>query len=206
MRPVLITAGATRNPVDAIRYLSASATGRTGVAVATALEAGGADTHLLASPEAALRAPAHLSTDRYGSTRDLMARMKAWLTLHPDGVVVHSCAVGDYEVAASDHKIASNQDELVLRLTPTPKILDHLKRWAPDCRVVSFKAASPETTPERLVEIAQAQRARTGSDLVFANVIGDLERSVWLVDDAPTAFPDRGAAVATLIARVQAWL
>jgi phosphopantothenoylcysteine synthetase/decarboxylase len=135
-----------------------------------------------------------------------MARMQAWLGRHPTGVVVHSSAVGDYEVAATKQKIASNQDELVLRLTPTPKILDHLKRWAPSSRVVSFKAASPETTPARLVEIAQAQRRRTGSDLVFANVIGDLERSVWLVDDTPTAFTDRGAAIAELVERVRAWL
>ena len=34
MPDVLITAGATRNPLDAIRYLSAHATGRTGVDLA----------------------------------------------------------------------------------------------------------------------------------------------------------------------------
>lgn len=205
MRPVLVTAGATRNPVDAIRYLSAHASGRTGVAIAGALAEDGGVVHLLGSPEAALRGAALPSTEVYDSTRDLMARMRRWLEAHPRGVVVHSAAVGDYEAAPTAAKLASGADELVLRLTPTPKILDQLKGWAPDCRVVSFKAASPETSPDGLVEIAQRQRARTGSDLVFANVIGKLDRSVVLVDDAPQAFARRADAVAALIDRVRAW-
>lgn len=206
MRPVLVTAGATRNPIDAIRYLSASSSGRTGVSIATALVGSGAAVTLLTSPEAALRAPPVLTPRPYGSTRDLMAKMQSWLAEHPDGVVIHACAVGDYEAATSGHKLSSNQAELVLRLTPTPKILDQLSGWAPSCTVVSFKAASPGTTPPQLVEIAQAQRRRTRSSLVFANVIGDLDHSVWLVDDAPTPFSDRGAAIAALVERVTGWL
>ncbi|MEN9786901.1 MAG: / pantothenate metabolism flavoprotein, partial [Pseudomonadota bacterium] len=55
-RPLLLTAGATRNRVDAIRYLSAHATGQTGVALARRLSGHGLDVHLLGSVEACLRA------------------------------------------------------------------------------------------------------------------------------------------------------
>jgi phosphopantothenate---cysteine ligase (CTP) len=207
MRPVLITAGATRNPIDAIRFLSASASGRTGVTVATALSSSGATVDLLASPEAALRAPPELATTVYGSTRDLMARMQAWLAAHPTGVVLHSCAVGDYEAATEGGKLPSGQDALVLRLTPTPKILDQLKKWAPGCRVVSFKAAPPQTLPPQLVAIARRQLVRSGSDLVFANVIGALGHSVWLVDaEGAQPFDDRAVAINALIKRVRGWL
>ena len=205
MRPVLVTAGATRNPVDAIRYLSAHATGRTGVTVASALAEDGGPVRLLGSAEACLRGASLPAVEEYTSTRDLMARMRRWLQSHPQGVVVHSAAVGDYEAAAEGAKLPSGQDELVLRLTPTPKILDHLKQWAPDCRVVSFKAASPETTPEALVALAQGQRARSGSDLVFANVIGALDRGVWLVGDAPRRFEARPDAVLALVEQVRRW-
>lgn len=205
MRPVLLTAGATRNPVDAIRYLSAHASGRTGLQVAAGLRARGASVHLLGSAEAALRAPADLSVETFGSTRDLMARMERWLGQHPEGAVVHSAAVGDYEVATADHKLPSNRSELVLRLTPTPKILDHLRQWAPGCRVVSFKAASPETSRQELVEIARAQLRRTGSSLVFANIIGQLQASATLVSEAgATHFDQRDQAIEALIERVAA--
>lgn len=207
MRPVLVTAGATRNPVDAIRYLSAHATGRTGGRIAADLVAAGASVHLLASDEAALRAPAGPTVEIYGSTRDLEARMRAFLLRHPDAVVVHSAAVGDYEVQAEGGKIPSGQAEILLRLRPAPKILDQLKGWAPGCRVLSFKAAAPETSPAALVDIARRQLERTASDLVFANVIGGLDTSVCLVGrHESTPIADRGAAIATVVARLRAWL
>ena len=99
MRPLLLTAGATRNPVDAIRYLSAHASGRTGIDLAGRLS-GAYAVHVLGSGEACLRAPAGLSTEEFTSTRDLMARMERWIRANPTGIVIHSAAVGDYEAEA----------------------------------------------------------------------------------------------------------
>ena len=99
-RPVLVTCGATRNPLDAIRFISAFSTGRTGGAIAQALADRGHPVHVLGSAEALLRLtdPA-LTREEYRSTRDLMARMEAWVRANPGGIVVHSAAVGDYEAA-----------------------------------------------------------------------------------------------------------
>ncbi len=201
-RPVLITCGATRNPVDAIRYLSARATGQTGLHLAGALRAQGRDVHLLASLEASLRAPGALA-EVYGSTRDLSARMERWCQAHPGGVVVHSAAVGDYENldAANAGKIPSGQGELVLRLTPTPKILDQVRGWAPGVFLVSFKAARPGVTAAELEAIARAQAVRTTSDLVFANALDHTGTDVLLVTPAATtSFALRADAVAALLA------
>ncbi|MFT5683640.1 MAG: phosphopantothenoylcysteine synthetase/decarboxylase, partial [Myxococcota bacterium] len=152
MRPILITAGATRNPLDAIRYLSAFSSGTTGVGLARALSDAGAVT-LLGSAEACLRAGSGLETEEFISTRDLMARMERWVTAHPTGIVIHAAAVGDYEAAEGDgEKIPSGQSELIIRLRPTPKILDRISDWSADAKIISFKAASPETTDARLVE------------------------------------------------------
>lgn len=185
MRPLLLTAGATRNPVDAIRYLSAHASGRTGIDLAGRL--GGAyAVHVLGSGEACLRAPAGLSTEEFTSTRDLMARMERWIRANPTGIVIHSAAVGDYEAEALASKIPSGSPELVLRLRPGPKIVDHVREWAPDVFLVSFKAGTPGLTPEELGAIARRQLERTRSDLVFANVIGAIESTVLLVDRSTT--------------------
>lgn len=201
MADVLVTCGATRNPVDAIRYLSANATGTTGIALTRALAPRHA-VHLLGSVEACLRAG---GGETYGSTRDLMARMERWCRAHPRGVVIHSAAVGDYEASSLATKIPSGQAELVLRLTPTPKIVDHVRAWAPEARLVSFKAGSPELDEAGLEALARQQLARTGSDLVWANVLGRLEVVLFVEAERITRFTDRAEAVRALAERVDAW-
>ncbi len=202
MKPVLITAGATRNPVDEMRFLSAYSSGRTGVALARAL---GGRVTLLASPEAALRCNDGPVVVEFGSTRDLMARMAAWCADHPDAVVIHAAAVGDYEAVEASGKIPSGQPELLLRLVPAPKILDRMRSWSADLRIVSFKAAPPGTAPDQLATIADAQRKRTDSALVFANTIGRTSTDVVLVDAAgATHHASRADGLADLVARVHA--
>lgn len=199
---VLITAGATRNPIDAVRFLSARSSGRTGVALAGALRAHGADVTLLGSPEACLRAQlADIDAviEEYGSTRDLMGRMEAWVRQHPGGSLVHAAAVGDYECAQSAAKIPSGRPTLQLELTPTVKIADAVRGWGLTGRYVTFKAASPETTDDALVAIATAQRIRTQCDLVFANVLGRLDRRLMLVGEGVAHYPRRDEAIAALV-------
>lgn len=211
MRPVLVTAGATRNPVDAIRYLSAHSSGRTGGRIAAALAEQGLDVTLLGSPEAWLRLQAELPSQahqvacvEYSSTYDLLARMEHWLLDRPDAVVIHAAAVGDYAIIdRATGKIPSGAPELLLRLRPTPKILDRIRDWAPNAMLVSFKAAAPDTTEPELEAIARAQLERSQSDLVFANVIGDLQSLVLLVGPTQTTrHTDRGAALRDLVQRV----
>jgi phosphopantothenoylcysteine decarboxylase/phosphopantothenate--cysteine ligase len=214
VRPVLLTAGATRNRVDAIRYLSAHATGRTGVDLADRLAASGRRVHLLGSEEACLRAmllqassPAPtLTHETFEGTRDLMARVERALRAAPDSVLLHSAAVGDYEMEnAEAGKIPSGRDHLTLTLVPAPKIVDRVRGWAPDCFLVSFKAAAPGTSLGALEAIARAQAHRTGSDLVFANVLGDIGHDVLLVSaDATRHFPQRRDALAALLAALPA--
>lgn len=200
MRPVLITAGATRNRIDAMRYLSAFSSGGTGVWLAEQLAL---DTQvtLLGSAEALLRANAAAARAEFGSTRDLMAQMERWITDNPGGVVVHAAAVGDYEAAPFSGKLASGKDELVIRLTPTPKIVDHVKVWDPGSFLVSFKAAPPETETAALERIARDQLDRTRSDLVFANVLGRLSEDLLLVarDGETTRFARRPQALQALL-------
>lgn len=203
--PALITAGATRNPVDAIRYLSANATGTTGIHLAQALAARFA-VRLLGSAEACLRArlaePA-LPTREYTSTRDLMAKMEEELRARPGGVLIHSAAVGDYEAEPTTTKLPSGQPELVLRLKPGPKIVDHVRTWDPAVFLISFKAGNPEWDEAKLEAVARAQLVRTGSDLVFANRLGALDTSCLIVSKGATErFGARDAALESLVARI----
>ena len=203
MRDVLITAGATRNPIDAMRFISAHSTGRTGAWLAGALE----DTHsitVLGSPEALAHCPPTVAQEAYTSTDDLMTKMRTWVDAHPDGLVIHAAAVGDYAVDPIAGKIASGQDTLTLTLRPTPKILDAIRGWSPSVRIVSFKAAPPETDEASLEAIAAAQGLRTDSVAVFANVIGQLESGVLIwTQDTVQRFEQRAEALASLVSLVK---
>lgn len=199
MKRALVTAGATRNKIDAIRYLSANATGTTGCRLAERLWENDWNVDLLGSAEAILRQRTPLPSHEFTTTRDLEDRMKRLVPLMD--LVIHSAAVGDYELAEPlDAKIPSSCQELVLRLTPAPKILDQIRGWNPNCRLVSFKAATPGTDDDTLVAIATAQRVRTGSNLVFANVIGAQDSGIHLVtENGTTRFTSRPAALEALM-------
>ena len=203
MRDVLITAGATRNPIDAMRFISAHSTGRTGAWLAGALE----DTHsitVLGSPEALAHCPPTVAQEAYTSTDDLMTKMRTWVDAHPDGLVIHAAAVGDYAVDPIAGKIASGQDTLTLTLRPTPKILNAIRGWSPSVRIVSFKAAPPETDEASLEAIAAAQGLRTDSVAVFANVIGQLESGVLIwTRDTVQRFEQRAEALSSLVSLVK---
>jgi phosphopantothenoylcysteine synthetase/decarboxylase len=205
---LLITAGATRNPIDAMRVLTARSTGSTGIELAGRF-AESHRVHLLGSAEALLRAqqfPAltKISMEEYGSTRDLGDRMERWIRSNPSGVVIHAAAVGDYELdadpSAPPNKIPSGQAKLTLTLRPTPKLLDQLHSWSNSLRVVSFKAAAPGTSELDLEAIARRQLVRSGSELVFANVLGALGDLVLLVGpDHCERFTERNAAIGRLV-------
>ena len=83
--------------------------------------------------------------------------MLSWLTKFPNGIVIHSAAVGDYEVnddRNQNRKISSNQSELTIKLRPAPKILPQLKERAPLSKIISFKAASPDISIEDMKYIS----------------------------------------------------
>ena len=203
--PVLVTAGSTRNPIDAMRHIAAFSSGKTGVRIAEILLQRGAQVHLLGSPEAVLRAGDSLSTETFGSTRDLLARMKDWLQNNPEGWVIHAAAVGDYEAVPQPGKIASGQEALVIRLQAAPKIIEQLKAWAPESKLVGFKAAGPETTAEELVAACRELGFRCRANWIFGNVLGELENTATLVDRfGAESFSNRESAFQVLAAHVMA--
>ena len=201
--PILITAGATRNFLDSMRCITANASGKTGAWLASQLP----NTTLLGSPSALL----HLQllkgkgqTVEYSSTQDLHDKMKEWVLKHPNCIIVHSAAVGDYEAVPQTGKIPSGQALLQITLRPTIKILDCIQHWSSAARVVSFKAAPPQTSGQALTNIARKQLTRTNSKLVFANVLTQTGRDVQLVSaHSAQSFQERSAALQALLSWIQ---
>lgn len=137
---LLVTAGATREPLDEVRFLSNISTGSTGTALADAFFARGHEVTLLRGESAKLPAAVR-DVEVFGSAADLLARLTARLRDGNFDAVVMTAAVADYRPDNSrTGKITSDADELVVRFVRNAKILPRLKSLAPrPPRVVGFK-------------------------------------------------------------------
>ena len=213
MRAILITGGATQNPIDSMRYITAYATGNTAIAIALQLQIFEPQLTLLCSPLGEYNAKSQGYTQKintFSSTRNLQKKMHDWLQKNPNGIVIHSAAVGDYEIANENNihtKISSNQSELILKLQPAPKILSGLKLLAPQSKIISFKAASPDISYEQMIEIAKQQRQKSNSDIVFANQIGKTHQNIALIYPNTIQYiSERELAIQQIVKNITDWM
>jgi phosphopantothenoylcysteine decarboxylase/phosphopantothenate--cysteine ligase len=179
---VLITAGPTFEPIDAVRGITNLSSGKMGYAVARAALDAGAEVTLISGPTS-LVAPVNASLVKVVSANDMLEAVNK----HADGcdVFVSVAAVADYRVSnASPQKIKKeNQHKLTLELVPNPDILAAVasRPNAPFC--VGFAAES-----ENLNEYAEAKRRRKKLPLLVGNrvqdTLGQDEAETILLDDS----------------------
>lgn len=206
-RPVYILSGAPRLAIDAVRYCSVDTTGATGRYLHAGLQAHGVSSTLLSSVD-----PAQAQVLPYRSRDELEQQLQALLAKDPRAVVVSAAAINDYQVAqvervqgaerssiAADEKLASGADEVVIRLTPAPKLIDSLRSWGHSGPLVAFKYEDAAT----VVASAQALQARSGAAVVLANSLCGSVQS--LVDaQGVHAFTHRQTCLEALLQRIVA--
>ena len=175
---VLVTAGPNHEYIDAIHYLGNVSSGALGRFVAEeCLERGLPVTFVhgpgsvVPAPRPALR-PALRPDLRVVAVRgvsDLLATLGAELPGGAYGAIFHAMAVLDYVPEGyQDKKTASGLDEWVVRFVKAPKVIDHIKQWAPGIFLAACKLEY-QVTAEELVASAQGLARRTGADLIVAN-------------------------------------
>lgn len=157
---ILVTAGGTSEPVDDVRHLANFSTGKTGYAIAKALQDGGYPVTLLQSEYSnAFQGIPSLIT--YSTTSDFASKIKRELGSHPYDFVIHAAAVADYHVEAvtdlqgtpvSTNGKIQGATPLLLKLLPNPKIIQELRNWSvnPNIRIISFKLTIDEATDMKL--------------------------------------------------------
>ncbi len=181
---VLITAGPTFEPIDAVRGITNLSSGRMGYAVArAALEAGARVTLVTGRTE--LTPPAAAQVVRVATAQEMFDAVTAGAT--DVDIFISVAAVADYRVANSqEHKIKKDSAATVtLELVPNPDILEAVasRRNPPFC--VGFAAESRDV--ERY---AQDKRRRKNVPLMAANLVqsalGAEDNELILVDDSGT--------------------
>lgn len=171
---ILITAGATREHIDAVRFLSNVSTGRTGALLADALASHGHTVGLLHG-EAAVRPLQVTDLESFASTADLQSALRHRLTNAGYDAVIHCAAVSDYRPAeATTEKMTSYAAELIVRLVPSPKLLPELKAYAAPhpLKVIGFKLTAAADAPARTAAVAKLFAAGT-VDAVIHNDMDD---------------------------------
>lgn len=159
---VVVSAGGTREPIDAVRVIANRSSGKQGYAIAAEAAARGARVTLVSTVE--LPVPHGVRV----RSVETAAQMQASLgELAPTAdVVVMAAAVADFRpVAAADGKIKKDQGVPQIILEPTPDILAGLGAAKPAGQVlVGFAAETSD-----LLANARGKLERKRLDLMVAN-------------------------------------
>lgn len=160
---LLVTAGRTEEPLDAVRYLSNRSSGKMGYALAEAGRRRGARVTLVSGPTH-LEPPAGVEFERVRSA-DEMAQAVVRL-LDRASVLLMAAAVADFRPAdVRPRKIKRRDGVPVLRLEATRDILGEVaSRRRPEQLVVGFAAET-----DQVLENAAAKLRAQRLDMIVAN-------------------------------------
>jgi phosphopantothenoylcysteine decarboxylase/phosphopantothenate--cysteine ligase len=165
---VVVTAGGTREPIDAVRVIANRSTGKQGYAIASEAVARGAKVTLISTAD--LPTPFGVNLVQVETAQQMMDAVNA--EAKSADVVVMAAAVADVRpVRVAAHKLKKDPltgqigDLGAIELEATPDILADLGKNKPAGQVLVGFAAETEN----LIVNAQTKLERKGADLIVAN-------------------------------------
>jgi len=170
-KKIIITAGATKEPIDDIRFITNHASGKMGASLADALYLAGAEVVYVhaenaAMPRYQMRAVPFVGAD------DLEQVLR--IEVPKADALFHTAAISDFSIEKKSGKISSAHPVSLL-LIPRKKILSQIKQWNPDIFLVGFKAEAGISEKE-LIAQAQKRMEESGADVMIANEVGKKDR------------------------------
>ncbi len=161
---VLITAGPTQEPLDAVRYLSNRSSGKMGYAIAEEASVRGARVILVSGP-VSLPEPRNIEVIHIQTAAQMLdAVMKH---LDESTIIVKAAAVADYHRSdAPLYKVKKTAARMSIDLDPTVDILAELGREKGDRLLIGFAAET-----ENLIAEARRKLESKNCDMVVANLV-----------------------------------
>jgi phosphopantothenoylcysteine decarboxylase/phosphopantothenate--cysteine ligase len=172
---ILITAGPTHEPIDAVRYIANRSSGRLGISLAETAADRGWSVTLLLGPTPRSTTHSAVRLRRFQSTADLEALLVE--ELPGCDVLVMAAAVADYRprppaTPIAQTKLKRVQQTLTLELEPTPDLLAGCAaRRRPGQQLIGF-ALEPR---DRLMESALSKLERKKVDMIVANPLETMD-------------------------------
>ena len=162
-KKILVTAGATMEAIDPVRYITNHSTGKMGYAVARAASLRGAEVTLV-SAHTEVAPPRFVKLIQVTSARDMFEAVTA--AAADQDVIVKAAAVADYRPAeVADEKVKKKDGDLSIRLERTDDILAWLGEHKRDGQFLC--GFSMET--QNMLENSRAKLKKKNLDMIVAN-------------------------------------
>ena len=182
---VLVATGATFERMDAMRGVTNRSSGKMGVEIAKEAYRQGANVTLLCGL-IHTHVPDVLDRIDVESTKQMMDVIEDKIA--DVDIYVSAAAISDFVIAdVVDTKIPSDED-ITVKFTQLPKLLEKIKVLNPDTFVVGFKAEAG-VSEETLIERAVNRMKKYGTDIMVANDIlvdnggpGSDNNEVYMID------------------------
>lgn len=158
---VIVTAGGTREPIDEVRFLGNSSSGRMGIELAIAARDQGAKVTLIAA-NIELPVPGGIHTVRVSSVDELEAAMD-----QSCDVLVMAAAVSDYKLASPHRGKLPRNQSLTLELLPTKDLIANFAANHPETYSVAFALVAQEDP--NLLAVAEKKMWDKGVSAIVAN-------------------------------------
>jgi phosphopantothenoylcysteine decarboxylase/phosphopantothenate--cysteine ligase len=182
-RRVLLTAGPTFEPIDPVRGITNSSSGKMGFALARAAHEAGAQVTLVSGP-VGLATPRGVARVDVQSARDM--RDAVMSRVQDNEVFIAVAAVADYRPAdVAQQKIKRSRELRTLTLESNPDILAEVAALPRPPYCVGFAAES-----ENLEAYASAKRISKNIPLIVGNLIQD---GLGVDDNRVILFDDNGS-------------
>jgi len=169
---VLITAGPTLEHIDPVRVMTNKSSGKMGVAVAREALNRGADVTLIYGPGTALP-PSGATVIPVETTEEMLDAVVSELKSKKYDVVVAAAAAADWRPEKSfDYKLPTSEvSELSVKLKPTQKIIDAVRKINTDVFLVPFKTEY-DLSDEELVDRGHRRLVQADADMIVVNDVG----------------------------------
>jgi len=161
---ILVTAGATLEPLDPVRYMSNRSSGKMGYALARAARMRGAKVTLVSGPTA-LKPPRDVALSRVKTAEEMRRTVLADCGQYD--VIIKAAAVLDWRPKeTAEHKIKKGRGVQTLELVENPDILAELgcMQGASRCLLVGFAAETQD-----LIANAKEKLKKKNLDLIVVN-------------------------------------
>jgi phosphopantothenoylcysteine decarboxylase/phosphopantothenate--cysteine ligase len=182
---VLITSGATREPIDGVRFITNFSSGTTGAMLADSYHAAGYQVIYLHGIGATMpKSPC--SGVSFESFRDLNSKLKLILSEHRFSLIVHLAAISDYSVdqvildgyAHDPHTLTkiNSDSEISIKLKRNFKLINSLTSYSAPHKpvIVGFKLTNTNSIPERQNAI-QKLASNPDIDIIVHNDLTEIK-------------------------------
>ena len=171
-RKVLVTAGPTLEYIDPIRIIANKSSGKMGVAIVEEALSRGAEVTVVYGPGTAIP-PVGAKIVSVETSQEMYEVVVSELKSKKYDVGIAVAAVADWTPEKKyEYKVPTRiETELIVKLKPTPKIIDAVKKVSPDTFLVAFRAEY-NLSDEKLIQSAYKRLKKAKADLIAANDIG----------------------------------